>query len=67
MPEIDTRIMRILHDYFDNDIGKVSAWINTPNPLLGDVTPCEMIVNGKQEKLLIWMRQQEDLNVKETP
>lgn len=59
--EIDSGIMRILHDYFDNDVNKISEWLNTQNPNLG-TSPCEMIVAGKQKRLLSWMRQQTDIN-----
>jgi hypothetical protein len=36
---------------FDGDINKASAWFTARNPLLGDVSPRDMIRLGKYERL----------------
>ena len=36
---------------FDNDISKTVLWFKTPNPLLGNISPRDMIRAGRYEKL----------------
>jgi uncharacterized protein (DUF2384 family) len=31
---------------------KISAWWSTPNPLLGGMSPSDMVETGREEKLL---------------
>lgn len=45
--EIFTRV----REFFDHD-GKAALWMGTPNPLLGDVSPNDMLAAGREEKLL---------------
>lgn len=33
------------------DKAKATAWVNTPNPLLGDLKPSDLIYLGKKDKL----------------
>lgn len=40
-----------MRDYFDGDTKKTWDWFKTPNPILGGVTPIEMIKIGRGEKL----------------
>jgi hypothetical protein len=35
-----------------NDPKKVKLWIETPNPLLGDISPLAMLLTGRSKKLL---------------
>lgn len=49
-------VRAILDAFFDGDTVKVGAWLETPNPNLGGVSPNEMIVNGRVDKLLKWMQ-----------
>jgi hypothetical protein len=42
----------IVNRFFDGDAEKIKAWWYTPNPLLGDVKPAEMVGRGREEKLL---------------
>jgi uncharacterized protein (DUF2384 family) len=50
-------VLRDLHDisalvdtFFKNE-EKTTLWLNTPNPLLGNQVPVEMIFKGRTEKL----------------
>lgn len=45
--EIVTRV----REFFAHD-GKAALWMETPNPLLGDVSPNDMLAAGREEKLL---------------
>ena len=38
-------------DYFKGDVGKATLWFNTSNPLLGGVSPLEMINIGREIRL----------------
>lgn len=44
-------VSRRLHEFFQDE-EKVTVWLNTENPLLGDMAPIEMIFQGRTEKLL---------------
>lgn len=38
--------------FFDGDVKKTVLWFNIPNPLLGEVSPRDMILYGRASKLL---------------
>jgi len=38
--------------FFDGDAKKTALWFNIPNPLLGEVSPRDMILYGRARKLL---------------
>ena len=38
------------------------SWFTTPNPLLGNVSPVDMIKNGRQDKLCKWILNQIEEN-----
>ncbi len=44
-------ILNLVAEYF-HDVDKVALWIHTPNPLLGDLSPRDMIRLGRYSKLL---------------
>lgn len=44
-------ICSIAAELFDNNIDKTLLWMNTQNPVLGDITPKLMIRAGKYQKL----------------
>lgn len=46
--EIQARVSK----YFERDSKKITAWWNTPNPLLGDMTPIYFAQVKGFEKLL---------------
>lgn len=49
--EIPESIIGPVKDYFDGDLEKVSLWINAENPQLGGVSPCEMLLMGREDRL----------------
>jgi hypothetical protein len=44
-------ICNLVFEYFDDDV-KTALWFKTPNPILGAVTPRDMIRYGRYKKLL---------------
>lgn len=44
--------------FFDGDIAKKDLWLATKNPLLGNISPNEMIQAGREDRLLRWVQQQ---------
>lgn len=47
--------INLVADFF-KDIDKTILWFNTPNPLLGEVTPRNMIRVGRSKKLIKFIR-----------
>lgn len=45
-----TLIWKYLTNYF-KDLEKVDYWLNTVNPLLGNISPIEMMALGKGKKV----------------
>jgi len=45
-------IHKMVFDFFEKDQTKIDLWFKSKNPLLGGVTPRQMIILGKVEKLL---------------
>lgn len=45
-------ICSLVAEYFGGDPYKTGLWFKTPNPMLGDVTPRDMIRFGRYKKLL---------------
>jgi uncharacterized protein (DUF2384 family) len=45
-------IRALVAAYFDGDIEKTALWFKTPNPLLGDISPRDMIRFGRYKRLL---------------
>ena len=41
----------MLSDFLDHSKNKVETWLRTPNPLLGNVIPFDMIKSGQAKKL----------------
>lgn len=39
-------------EFFSGDKEKTTLWFNTENPLLGNIKPNDLIVMGREEKLL---------------
>ena len=44
-------IISLVAEYFDGDVHKTSLWFKTPNPMLGDISPRDMIRFGKYMRL----------------
>jgi len=54
------KIVKLLEEYFKDEPGKVGLWLATPNPLLGDAKPINMIWQGREKKLLKFIENQLD-------
>ena len=53
---------RLVSFHFRKNPGMDSHWLNTLNPLLGNVTPMSMLLRGKEKKLLKFILNQLDEN-----
>lgn len=51
MDKLTIEIVLNVHCFF-NDIDKTYAWLKTKNPLLGDLSPLDLIKLGKGRKIL---------------
>ena len=57
-PELEIRLMEIgnicelVANYFNGDIKKTALWFQIPNPLLGNISPKDMIRLGRYRKLM---------------
>ena len=51
-----TIICGLVFRFFDDD-RKTRLWLRTPNPMLGDVSPREMVLMGRYERLLRFITQ----------
>jgi len=60
--EISERVFKLVVDYFKGDEEKAWGWLNAKNPLLGDVSPWEMIKQGRHKRLLEFVESQLDDN-----
>lgn len=63
---LDNRIPQVLKDrleqianicalvagFFEGDIEKTALWFKTPNPMLGDISPRDMIRYGRYKRLM---------------
>lgn len=54
-------VSHVVNSYF-KDEEKTQRWLNSDNPLLGDVSPVEMIFAGRTEKLLDFVKTSLDDN-----
>lgn len=45
-------ICSLVAEYFDGDPIKTALWFKTPNPMIGDITPRDMIRLGRSNKLI---------------
>jgi len=50
-------ICNLVAEYFNGDSEKTALWFNTINPMLGDITPRDMIRLGRYKKLLKFVTQ----------
>jgi len=47
-----SNICQLVAEFFEGDPEKTSLWFSTPNPMLGDVSPRDMLRFGRYKKLL---------------
>jgi len=45
-------ICQLVAEFFDGDPEKTALWFSTPNPVLGDLSPRDMLRFGRYKKLL---------------
>ncbi len=45
-------VANLVAEYFNGDASKVGLWFELPNPLLGNISPRNMIRAGRYERLL---------------
>ena len=56
-PEVSERIAEVANvielvaQFFDSDAAKTALWFKTPNPMLGNISPRDMIRYGRYERL----------------
>lgn len=61
-PELLTRLQEIamvcelVAEYFNGDLKKTALWFSLKNPLLGNISPRDMIRIGRYEKLLSFIQ-----------
>lgn len=44
-------LLNLVAGYFEGNLTKTVQWFTMPNPLLGDITPRDMIILGRSKKL----------------
>ena len=49
---IETNVREMIHRHMGWERVKVDLWMTTPNPLLGNVAPLDMIRKGRGRKLI---------------
>lgn len=59
---LEKDILDLVASFFDYDLLKTVEWFQVPNPLLGNLSPSEMIRSGRVDKLHKWVRQQVEAN-----
>lgn len=52
------KLSAIVLKFFNGDTSKMNLWYDTRNPLLGGVSPINMIQAGRYDKLLKWAKEQ---------
>ncbi len=63
--ELESAIFRMLDKHFEGNWEKANLWIITKNPLLGDVSPLEMMTHCRHERLLEFIKGAMKANGKE--
>lgn len=53
---MEEKINKYLFEFFNGDLNKVNKWLNTENPMLGGIKPSDMILLGRGEKLLRFIK-----------
>jgi uncharacterized protein (DUF2384 family) len=55
-------ICTLVAEYFDSDSERTALWFRTPNPMLGDVSPRDMIRLGRYKRLLKFVLEARTVN-----
>lgn len=56
-------ICALVAEYFQGDAEKTALWFRTPNPLLGNIAPRDMVRYGRYKKLLKFVTEARQANV----
>ena len=62
-------VRKLVKAHFKGDLDKTARWMSTVNPLLGNTTPEAMVMAGREEKLLQFVKTQleENHGIPESP
>jgi putative toxin-antitoxin system antitoxin component (TIGR02293 family) len=55
-------ICALVAEYFEGDIEKTALWFKTPNPMLGDISPRDMIRYGRYKRLMKFIADAQQAN-----
>ena len=55
-------ICNLVAEFFDGDTTKTASWFRTPNPMLGDLSPRDMIRYGRYKRLQKFVLQAREEN-----
>lgn len=58
-------ICSLVAEYFEGDSKKTAMWFKTPNPMLGDITPQNMVRLGRSNKLINFIMEAKEANGQE--
>jgi hypothetical protein len=56
-------ICALVAGYFEGDVDKTGLWFKTPNPMLGDISPRDMIRFGRFKRLLKFITEAQEANL----
>ena len=54
--KVHSEMTNLVLDFFKGDQKKTVLWFKTQNPLLGNISPNEMIARGREKKLLKFIK-----------
>lgn len=57
-------ICSLVAEHFNGDAVKTALWFKTPNPMIGDITPRDMIRLGRANKLIKFIMEAREENGK---
>lgn len=52
----DEEIFTLLKEFFKEEPEKVAIWLDTPNPMFGGTTPSNLILKGRADKVLKFIK-----------
>lgn len=55
-------IITLVAEYFEGDVRKTTLWFRTPNPMLGEISPRDMIRFGRYRRLSKYVQQARQAN-----
>lgn len=58
-------VIELVAQFFDGDAAKTALWFKTPNPMLGNISPRDMIRYGRYDRLRRFVVEALDENVAE--